>query len=331
VATELSEQRGAAVLMYAATQQRRWERGLLWLACIICATQFLSLPAGVCGHVSDALDPWVYSDQFKGAIFLDSFRTAVSLGATVCAALFVINRQWAHRGLILCSWLMVVFCVIATLYSMRELSPYRFDPSDRHNPMHETIAQKAADLMLWCYPLLLLSAVLERRGGTGRKWSASAIWSFTAFAALVIALPAVVAWLTGLESTYIHSASGIADDFTNDIWWDKVVALGMTACAIASFGTFIAVVWTYFRGTSGRRWLIGCTAFWAVYAAAVFGTALCVGLYHIDYRYRYGVLSSLSEAASDLRRLAGFLAFPLAIGVALTLSDVRARLEGKVG
>jgi hypothetical protein len=104
---------------------------------------------------------------------------------------------------------------------------------------------------------------------------------------------------------------------------------------MACLSVFAAIIWTLIRGRSGRWALMICAALWVVYAGCFYGHALVMEILQAYFRpYMMssrigGIIYMVLGVAASLATLAAYLAFPLAIRVALTLSDVRAKLEGK--
>jgi hypothetical protein len=153
----------------------------------------------------------------------------------------------------------------------------------------------------------------------------------TAVAAMLVAWPTIWDWTMRFEGTWTNHVITVFAPAAGRPWWRSILGVGMLAGSVASWSAFLAVAWTLFRGISGRWALMICAALWVVYAVGHSGTYLGEGIARgvSEYLagYSVGARSEVRQIVAQLQRLAGLLAFPLAIRVALTLSDVRARLE----
>jgi hypothetical protein len=161
--------------------------------------------------------------------------------------------------------------------------------------------------------------------------SAAAIWWITASAAMLVTLPTIDLWLFDSAQMWLFHISMIFPVAYGRPWVHFLYGVGIFAGSIACLSGFGAVVWTLHRGAGGRWALRIPAVVWLVFALGYFGTGLVEFLYYMATWSRSpGEFVSASDgAATVLCNLAGWLAFPPAIWVALTLSDAQAKLVGK--
>jgi hypothetical protein len=332
-ATESQAQPQAAPVLGYAIQQQRWERGILWLTCIVFVTQLLTLPAGICNYA--LLLSWSFRWRFLTPTLgiIELCWAAASLVAAITAFLLLLQVRRTHAAFMISALLVVGMLLVRMIFTIGYYRwSYRWG-----GVMSEAgpVLTAIAEFTLWSYPLVLLAAVTRRSDGTQRNLRAAAIWWMTAVAALLVAAPAVFHWLSYPQEMWEQCLVQTLAVFIGKDWWQSLTGIGMLAGSLAAFSVIFAIAWTLYRGVSGRWALMICAALWVVFATGTFGTNLGLELYHPRFGSAATVFSlsffadDLREAALSLSSLAGCMAFPLAIRVALTLSDVRARLEGK--
>ncbi len=108
------------------------------------------------------------------------------------------------------------------------------------------------------------------------------------------------------------------------------MTVGTLCGGLACFSVYGVTLWTLLRGPKGRAALMICAALLAVKAVCVDGSTAYMNISELfsspDPVWK-DTGGSLLGAAS-LANLAWCLAFPLAVRMALSLAEVRAKLDG---
>jgi hypothetical protein len=186
--------------------------------------------------------------------------------------------------------------------------------------------------MEW-YPLVLLALVLRRRAVSGRLGS-GAIWWITAGACMTVAVPVVFAWMDrryGIPMWY-QIARQLFSVWFGESVFASILGLAMATASFASVSAFVATVWTICRGVRGRNALLICAALLTVSAGCMV-VVLGATVWETRSYLMAGPMSSAwweqaNWVAEMLRDCAVCMAFPLAVRMALSLAEVRERLDG---
>jgi hypothetical protein len=341
----LAETHGTESVLEYAIQQRRWERGVLWLVGIVCVTQLLTLPAGAC-ELLQTVRWWKWKmgggyggwtgDISNGLLML---RPVGSLFTAANAFLVLMGVQWARTALKVCvRWmLLLVFGILIASAVTGRLSTMLEAPDEYFENHSLSLLFAIGYTILFCYPLVLVSVVLPRKDPSQRRLGAWGIWWLSASACLLIAAPTVADWVADPEMNWIKTAQLVFSPIVDSAWWKTFRGVGMISGAAACFSVLPAILWTLYRGSAGRWALMIAACLWVVYAAGFHGTLVPLGIYEdlfwsFPYPVRAGYVDpGIYTTAWSLREFSLWMAFPLAIRVALSLSDVREKLDGNAG
>jgi hypothetical protein len=319
-----------AVLGYTAQvgQQKRLERGIMWLVGIICAAQLLMLPIGVCYWL--VYFPY-YHFNFSQKYYWDALvallQTVGALVTAVFGLLFLLGIQRARGIFVVGAWVICLLSVFHFLIYLWFCRSFLYFTSWQ---VRDTVAA-FTQMVIWCYPVMLAAIAMKSPQMKRRYAQGWILWSITATAAVAVAMQTIVSFSLDLESVWLEHAAAVFAATWDGPWHETPTGIGMIAGAMASCSAIGAVAWSFYRGVSGRWALMICAALWVVFAGGVFGTELLREIESLRLRglraFPPAMANDLWGSLQALSTLAAYLAFPLAIRVALTLSDVRAKLE----
>jgi hypothetical protein len=182
-----------------------------------------------------------------------------------------------------------------------------------------------AILAVYAYPPLLSALVMKKS-----KPHVSVIWWVTIAACVAMALPILRDWYFEFDK---QRDDAIGNMFLVDQErLSPLLAIGSMAGALACFAAMVAVVWTLLHGPKGRAALLICAALLVVRGFCLGASAVFQEVWLAYWRWTspsatfwdWAVLLPLSRALATGISL---IAFGLAIRVALSLSEVRAKLD----
>jgi hypothetical protein len=176
------------------------------------------------------------------------------------------------------------------------------------------------------FPLLLLLLMISPGKELRQHSRGTQIWWLTAGACLVVALPAAVVWLVDFKPQWMSVAVELAAAFHGEGWISGVVAVADLVRAAGCILVFVALAWAICRGTKPWRVVKIFSSLLVVQAAAFYGLGL---LRTTAWQLHIGApATDWLELTIFLSDFAAALAFPLAVRMALSLAEVRARLDG---
>jgi hypothetical protein len=324
-----SQSQRSPVLGYEAIQRKRWERGVLWLTWIVCFTQSLVVLKDLHAWayvLTHAPSMWV-GEYFWGILAL--LLQVSSLAIACCGWLLLFLGARVRRAFAWCTWFSVLVWLLAIGYSCFRDDTWMLRETG-YNQDSGIMGFVAITVICW-YPTVLLATTIRRPHETQRPLGPGVIWWTTAVAAMLVAAPIMLPWICDFRGEWMsHAVQVFAVLFDNDARI-TVAGIGRMTGALASFIAFGAIAWTFYRGAAGRWALMVCAALWLVYAILVHGSRLLEVIWNFahDFLVYRSTRIDFQSVVESVLELAIFFAFPLAIRVALTLSDVRARLEGK--
>jgi hypothetical protein len=184
-------------------------------------------------------------------------------------------------------------------------------------------------LVLRTYPLVLMMMVVPRR--SRRRPPAGLIWWTTAAALCMAAAPIICKWIDGFPAEWYFSAVRVFSWWFGRSWEASVMGVGDMARSLASLSVIVLVPWIVLRGPRGRPALMISAALLVAWAGltmiAYMGLLLPQSV--MMARWLTGTLHGCLEDPASLLASGGIvLAFPLGVRMALSLAEVRARLDG---
>jgi hypothetical protein len=350
-------------LRYAATKNR-WERGVMWLTGIVCIVQLMGIPEAIILWIRfllangvTALAPpafgltIVYVNYFLLVVCRMALLPLCQLAIVGLSLRVLARKDGARRGLFLA-------CLAAALLEMqwgfapaawasysedqhrRFWTPYTGGIGENWQTWSFIYRDKAwgyllGEIVVNCYPLVLLACVIRRQDeAMRRQMGATGLWIITIAACVLMALPTSIEWITSFPNRYLITTSMVFAIYLDRGVSGSVFGIGIAAGAGACLSIFFAIVYTLFKGPKGRASLMICAALLTVFAAAVPGQAFLTAAFEFARGIMSGrlplnmFLGPCFSVAMDLTTFAAALAFPLALRMALSLSDVRDKLDG---
>lgn len=352
------------VLTYAV-EQKRWERGISWLLAIVCISQLMVLPQAASDwanllrpiplpHIPVRLGrAWLpppptaleyLREQFD---FLFSLTVLPITSLVISAAAFLLLTGMARVRSILfiaAAVQVIVHLVIAvgTISFAFLTDPVSHPYGSLSHPFYQRPSILLSGLssldnfVAPAFPVALLTLVLGHTEDPDRRrgWNASAgmIWWVTAIACLLAAIPTIVRFLQNPVLNWFALSRRVFSILFGEGFLTTLAGIGDLCQLAACFAVLPLVLYTCLRGPRGRSMLLIFAILFmmgAVHPMNYLGEILAHGAMWTPSFLSSPSLSTLEPLLSPMKWIAIALAFPLAVRMALSLSAVRARLDGE--
>jgi hypothetical protein len=337
------------VLSYAHIE-KRWGRDVQWLVGIVCVSQVFLLPDAVLTWLGFLDSPWsvlprpwgmprppvfLFGLDYTNAVHMYGLKTLEpfisALVAGACAWYLVRSSGIGVLRFLSAALILLIGFDHLSLFGEERTTFFLVRHGYGMDSMYDLMwpnSQSLFALVLRLYPLLLLMMVLPRR--SRKKPPAGVIWWTTAAALCAAAAPIMSKWTDDFPAEWYYSAVRVFSWWFGRSWEGSVFGVGDMARSLASVSLLVIVPWVVFRGPRGRPALMISAALLAVWACfTMFACMGCV-LPRVSVIARLPVSrirESLEDPASCLASGGIALAFPLAVRMALSLTEVRERLD----
>jgi hypothetical protein len=332
-----------AILQYAM-QQKLWERGISWLLGIVCVSQLLMIPAPILkirqlfsGSVGPLPRPWRMVPSWHVGDYVALGESilfpAGAMVIAICAFFLLMRARWPRIPLLAACLLQIVVIFAAAGGRVISGAIYRLGYGGNWMPDSSELLAALQQVVSLAYPILLLYMVLRQVASnqvTHRRGRATAIWWTTAAACMLVSAGTAVTWIEESPGIWYLTCKHVFGVLLGTGWLESMMGVGEITGAFAAFSSYVIVGYTVLRGRRGRQALLICAALFFV--AAVF-TAVppLIEMPFQMWSFRVGHLSvyDMERIADRVYPFAIAVAFPLAIRMALSLSAVRAQLDGE--
>jgi len=252
------------VLDYASPPQERWERGELWLVCVLAVAYLLLLlpRAYECSNIiaSNQLSLYPWRMTMMAMMLVGSLSLAAS---AMMALLRIVPVGQARRLLRIVALFLAAAMVI---YGINAILFFLFFTQKIYFSL---ICHEVCELTLRSYPLVML-VILLGRGDRVRmvQW-------LTAIAMMLVG----AAWLLHYESRWRSLTYSLSLHVAGRNWWDAIQGIGLVSAIAACACVYGIVLWMIVRRRRGDKALMICAALWIIYAVGFSGTDLVTSLY----------------------------------------------------